>query len=152
VIRRVQNQQVCVREPPLAYHFLHGGGGFGARAVAHYRQRLRAVLSHLLAHARLCLLDATRLYIHAYRVPSEPDRLDKRRAEAHEGVYHQFAALREAAHRLLGYLRHEVAPVFRRVRACVVALTQQPQAVGDNIVILRPVFQIDFAQRVVVRH
>jgi hypothetical protein len=30
----MQDEQVRVREVPLAHHRLHGGGGFGARAVA----------------------------------------------------------------------------------------------------------------------
>jgi hypothetical protein len=146
VIRRVQNQQVRVREAPLVHHFLNDARSFGLRAVAYNWHGLCAIFVGFHPHTPQSLLDTVRLQVYTDCVASKPDCLDERCAKAHERVYHQLARLGEAAHSLLRDLRHEVPPILCRVRPTVIALTQQPQTIRDEVVVLCPTLHIDFAQ------
>ena len=77
------------------------------------------------------------------RDPTEPPTLDQRRAEPAEEVDDPVARPREAADDLIRDLRHEVAPVVARVRRRPVARAEQPEAVGDQVVVVAPAREVE---------
>src|SRR5215813_7223338 len=87
------------------------------------------------------------IQLDADAVACQPAAFDQRSAAPQEPVEHPVVLFRIAEHQLTGDLRDEIAPVPAEVGAGRVAPRFDPQAVGDDFVVLFPAAQVDVVDR-----